>query len=220
MTMDIEQARFNMVEQQIRPWDVLDQRILDLLMSVPREHFVPQGFGQLAFADMQIPLGQNEVMLEPRVEARMLQALSVTAADNILEVGSGSGYTTALLAKLGHHVWSLDIVAEFTKQVEEKLAALHIENVTLETADIFNYSYSPQVPYDVIAVTGSIPVLPEDLKNSLSVGGRLFVVVGEPPVMEAQLIRRLSQTEWSTEFLFETCLPALHNVPETEAFVF
>lgn len=217
MTMDIKQARFNMIEQQIRPWDVLNQRVLDLFMDVPREHFVPQGFAQLAFADMQIPLGHGEVMLEPRLEARMLQALNVNAADNVLEIGTGSGHCTALLAKLGHHVWSLDTVAEFTQQAEEKLAALSIENVTLETADAFA---SPRAAYHVIAVTGSVPLLPDDLKNALAVGGRLFAVVGNHPVMEAQLIRRLSQTEWHTECLFETCLPALHHVPEPEAFVF
>ncbi len=217
MTMDIEQARFNMIEQQIRPWNVLDQRVLDLLMTVRREHFVPQGFAQLAFADMQIPLGHGEVMLEPRLEARMLQALNINPADNVLEVGTGSGYTTALLATLAHHVWSLDTLVDFTQQAEEKLAALQIENVTLETADIFA---SPRSAYNVIALTGSVPVLPDDLLNALAVGGRLFVVVGEHPIMEAQLIRRLSQTEWHTESLFETRLPTLHNVPETEAFVF
>ncbi len=216
--MDIEKARFNMVEQQIRPWDVLNQRILNLFMEVPREHFVPQGFASFAFADMQIPLGQGQMMLEPKLEARMLQTLEVTASDNVLEIGTGSAFTTALLAKLGHHVWSLDIVPEFTQQAETKLAALDIENVTLETADVFD-DYSPQVNYDVIAVTGSMP-LQEDLQQYLTVGGRLFMIVGSEPVMEARLIRRLSATQWSTESLFETKVPALQNVPEPEAFIF
>ncbi len=219
MTMDIEQARFNMVEQQIRPWEVLDQRILDLFMAVPREHFVPPAFAQLAFADTQIPLGHGEVMLEPRIEARMLQALRVGPADNVLEIGTGSGYTTALLAKLAHHVWSLDSVAEFTRQAEAKLAVLNIENVTLETADIF-HSYATQTGYDLIAVTGSLPMMPEDFKHRLVIGGRLFAVVGTAPLMEAQLIRRLSNSEWHTEYLFETCLPALRNAPQPQTFVF
>ena len=185
--MDFEQARFNMVEQQIRPWDVLDQRVLDLLLRVRREDFVPQQYRALAFADMEIPLGHGERMLPPRMEARMLQELVLRPRDKILEVGTGSGYMTALLASLANHVYSVEIIPEFTQTAGTRLSAHGITNVTLETGDAAR-GWDRHAPYDAIVLTGSVPVLADTFPKSLLPGGRLIAVVGEPPVMEARLV--------------------------------
>ena len=219
--MDIEQARFNMIEQQVRPWDVLDQRVLDLMLAVPREQFVPLSYNKLAFADTEIPLGHGQRMLPPRMDGRILQALDIQPTDSVLEIGTGSGYLTALLAKSAHHVWSLDTIAGFSKQADAKLAALNIENVTLETSDAFG-DHSSKAMYDVIAITGALPALYDALLHKLNVGGRLFAVIGKAPVMEAQLVTRLSQQEWRTEALFETCIPELETLPadKQDTFVF
>lgn len=221
--MDTERARFNMVEQQIRPWEVLDTRVLDLLHKVPREQFVPDAYKALAFADLEIPLvpeGHGEAMLSPKVEARMVQELAVTAGDRILEVGTGSGYLTALLAKLGEHVYSVDCIEEFTKSAGARLAAQNINNVTLETGDAAS-GWDKHGPYDVIAVTGSVPVLADNFLKSLKPGGRLFVVVGEAPVMDARLITKSAQGDGcGTASLFETCIRALRNAPRRSRFSF
>ncbi|SEH07535.1 protein-L-isoaspartate O-methyltransferase family protein [Candidatus Venteria ishoeyi] len=217
--MDIEQARFNMIEQQIRPWEVLEPTVLEAMSSIPREVFVPENFKQLAFSDTQIPLGHDEVMLEPRIIGRLLQALNISQNDDILEIGTGSAWLTALLAKLGHHVWSIDREISFTRQAESKLNQLCIENVTLETADIFD-NYQSQTQYDVIVVTGSIPLSTSLFQELLKINGRLFVVTGSTPLMEAQCITRTSAETWTTENLFETHIPMLKGAPEPEAFVF
>jgi protein-L-isoaspartate(D-aspartate) O-methyltransferase len=217
--MNFEQARFNMVEQQIRPWEVLDQCVLDLLMSMPREDFVPAPFRKLAFCDTCIPLGHGEVMMPPKVEARLLQALEIQATDKILEIGTGSGYLTALLAKLGKHVSSIEIQAEFTRAAEIKLAKHTIANVKLETGDGV-YGWEREAPYDVIAVTSSVLLLSDHFQRQLTVGGRLFVIVGESPVMDARLITRVNKYEWTEESLFETDLPALRGAPCPQRFVF
>jgi protein-L-isoaspartate(D-aspartate) O-methyltransferase len=216
---DMERARFNMVEQQIRTWEVLDQRVLDLLLRVRREEFVPQQYRALAFADMEIPLGHGEKMLSPKMEARMLQELALRPSDRILEVGTGSGYMTALLASLGSHVCSVDIIAEFTHAAGARLAAQGIANVTLETGDAVR-GWDRRAPYDAIVLTGSVPVLPDAFQKSLRPGGRLIAVVGEPPVMEAQLINCVAAGACCTTALFETCIPALRNAPQPEKFVF
>jgi protein-L-isoaspartate(D-aspartate) O-methyltransferase len=217
--LDFERARFNMVEQQIRPWDVLDQKVLDLLLSVHREDYVPEQYRALAFADMEIPLGQGEKMLQPKIEARMLQALGITKSDRILEIGTGSGYMTALLASQGNHVYSVDIIPEFTQSAAAKLAAHGITNVTLETGDAAR-GWDKHAPYDVIILTGSVPVLSEAFQKSLKPGGRLLAVVGEPPVMEAQLITYVSAGAYNSIGLFETCIASLKNAPQPERFVF
>jgi protein-L-isoaspartate(D-aspartate) O-methyltransferase len=217
--MDFERARFNMVEQQIRPWEVLDQRVLDLLFRVRREEFVPADYRTLAFADLEIPIGHGEHMLAPRVEARMLQALAIAENDRILEVGTGSGYMTALLAAMGGHVYSVDIVHEFTRTAGEKLAAHGIRNVTLETGDAAR-GWDKHAPYDAVVLTGSVPILPESFKTSLKTGGRLLVVVGEPPVMEAELITSVNAGVYNTVALFETCIAPLKNAVTPERFVF
>jgi len=219
LQLDVERARFNMVEQQIRPWEVQDQRVLDLLLRVRREEYVPARYRALAFADMEIPLGHGETMLAPRIEARMLQELALAPGDRILEVGTGSGYMTALLASQGSHVCSVDIVPEFTQTAGAKLAAHGVTNVTLETGDAAR-GWDRHAPYDAIVVTGSVPVLPDAFPKSLRPGGRLIVVVGEPPVMEAQLITCVAAGAYSTTGLFETCIAPLRNAVQPERFVF
>jgi protein-L-isoaspartate(D-aspartate) O-methyltransferase len=217
--LDVERARFNMVEQQIRPWEVLDQRVLDLLMRVRREEYVPARYRALAFADMEIPLGHGEAMLAPKLEARMLQELALEPTDRILEVGTGSGYMTALLASLGRHVYSIDIIPEFTRSAGATLQAQGIANVTLETGDAAR-GWDRHAPYDAIVVTGSLPVLPDAFPKSLQRGGRLIVVVGTPPVMEARLITCVAAGAFSTAGLFETCIAPLKNAVQPERFVF
>jgi protein-L-isoaspartate(D-aspartate) O-methyltransferase len=218
--LDVERARFNMVEQQIRTWEVLDQRVLDLLLAVRREEFVPQQHRALAFVDMEIPLGHGEKMLAPKMEARMIQELTLQPADRVLEVGTGSGYMTALLASLASHVCSVDIVPDFTRAAAAKLAASGIANVTLETGDAARGWGAQSSRYDVIVLTGSVPVLPEIFQNSLRPGGRLIAVVGEPPVMEARLVTCIAPGAYRSAGLFETCITALRNAPQPEKFVF
>lgn len=217
--MDIEHARFNMVEQQIRPWDVLDPVVLDLLMRLHREDFVPEQHRALAFADLEIPLGHGECMLSPKLEARMLQELGIQRGDSILEIGTGSAYMTALLASLGRHVYSVDIVPEFTRGAAARLAAHNISNVTLETGDAAR-GWDKHGPYDVVVLTGSVPVLPENFQHSLNPGGRLIAVVGEAPVMHAQLVTRTSGGACSAVTLFETCIPPLKNALQPQRFQF
>lgn len=219
MSIDIERARFNMVEQQIRPWDVLDTRVLDLLHKVKREEFVPPAYKALAFADLEIPIGLGEKMLSPKLEARILQELAVTAQDRILEIGSGSGYLTALLASQGAHVYSVDIIDAFVHLAGERLAQHGLTNVTLETGDAAR-GWDKHGPYDVIVLTGSTPVLAESFQQSLKPGGRLFAVVGVAPVMEARLITCAAPGAYSTASLFETCIPALRHAPQRTQFSF
>lgn len=216
--VNLQQARQNMVLQQIRPWDVLDQRVLDLLEEMPREDFVPESYRKVAYADITIPLGHAEVMMPPRVEARMLQALNIQPHETVLEIGTGSGFVTALLAKLARHVYSVDIHPEFTAAAIQKLAAHEIINATLETGDAARgWSNCGQV--DVIAITGSLPILPEVFEQSLKPGGRLFAIVGDSPAMQTLLITRLSEDEFRREILFETDLPALRNAAQPNRFV-
>ena len=217
--MDVERARFNMVEQQIRTWEVLDQNVLDLLFKVPREDFVPDNYRALAFADLEIPIGHGERMLQPKVEARMLQALALVAHDRVLEVGTGSGYMTALLASIAAHVYSVDIVPDFTRTAGEKLLRHGLTNTTLETADAAR-GYARHGAYDAIVLTGSVPVLPETFKASLKPGGRLLAVVGEAPAMEAQLVTSVGNGAYNAIVLFETCIAPLKNVQQPERFVF
>ena len=219
MPFDAERARFNMVEQQIRTWEVLDQNVLDLLFKVRREDFVPEAYRALAFADLEIPIGHGESMLQPKVEARIVQELAIGSADRILEVGTGSGYMTALLARSGAHVYSVDIVEEFTRTAAAKLAEHGIANVTLETGDAAR-GWVKQAPYDVIVLTGSTPVLAEEIQQSLKPGGRLFAVVGEAPVMEARLVTCAATGAYGTASLFETCIPKLRNAPQPVRFTF
>jgi protein-L-isoaspartate(D-aspartate) O-methyltransferase len=215
--MNLDQARLNMIEQQIRPWEVLDQRVLDLLNTVPREEFVPEAYRMLAYTDMSIPLGDGQVMMPPRVEARIVQALNLQKDETVLEIGTGSGYVTALLASLARQVISVDINPDMIRQASDKLAAHGITNVTLETGDGAR-GWNAHAPYDVIVVTGSLPILPPTFKQALKVGGRLLAIVGDSPAMEVLLITRIGEMEWAEEALFETDLPALINAPQPERF--
>ena len=217
--MDIEQARFNMIEQQVRPCRVLDQQVLALMSEIPREDFVPKAYASVAFADINVPLGDGQCMMSPKIEGFMLQALAIKHTDSVLEIGTGSGFITALLAKSAYSVLSVDIRADFLERAGERLAALNIENVNLEKRDAINTEVNG-LPYDVIAITGSVIAVPEHWQKQLSIGGRLFAIVGESPVMEAQLITRVSENEWQVECLFETELCALDGVKKTEKFVF
>lgn len=219
MNATLEQSRFNMIEQQIRTWEVLDPIVLDLLKHVPREDFVPAQYLGLAFADLEIPIGHGQRMLSPKMEARIVQSLSLKATDRVLEVGTGSGYMTALLAKLAQQVVSVDCVAEFTEAARKNLQQHGIDNVVLETGDAAQ-GWAPHAPYDVIVLTGSLPVLPAQLQQQLAIGGRLFVVVGEAPVMAATLIRRVAENAFRSDVLFETCVPELSGAPQPERFSF
>jgi protein-L-isoaspartate(D-aspartate) O-methyltransferase len=218
LTHDLEQLRFNMIEQQIRTWEVLDQRVLDLLSKVRREEFVPPAYRALAFFDMEIPLGHGERMLQPKLEARMVQELQLTQKDHVLEVGTGSGYMTALLAMLSGHVCSVDIVPEFTRAAGERLVACGIRNVSLDTGDAAR-GWDKRGPYDAIVLTGSVPLLADGFMTSLKPGGRLLAAVGEPPVMGARLVTRAGGG-YNTLDLFETCIAPLKNAPHPERFVF
>jgi protein-L-isoaspartate(D-aspartate) O-methyltransferase len=217
--MNIEQARFNMVEQQIRPWEVLDQQVLDLLYVVRREDFVPQAYQALAFSDLEIPIGEGETMLQPKVEARILQEVAPGRTDKVVEVGTGSGYMAALLAHRARHVHSVEISPALKRFGETNLRKAGIVNVTVEQGDAAR-GWSKHAPYDVIVLTGSTPVLPDAFLAQLAPGGRLFAVVGEPPVMSARLVTAVGGGSFNSLDLFETVLAPLKNALEREKFVF
>ncbi|MGA9855278.1 MAG: protein-L-isoaspartate O-methyltransferase [Gammaproteobacteria bacterium] len=217
--MDAAFARNQMVSQQIRAWDVLDPRVLAILEALPRDQFVPQAYRQLAFADTQIPLSHAQVMMAPKVEGRMLQALDPQPDESVLEIGSGSGFISACLAKMAGEVLSVDIYPEFTAGAGKILKSLGIRNVQLETRDATQLDWLSQ-RFDAIAVTGSLPVYQETYAQHLNIGGRLFVIAGESPVMEALLIMRVAEDAWSRLSLFETGLPALVNAVTPQHFIF
>ena len=204
----MDQARFNMVEQQIRPWDVLDMRVLDLLSRVKREQFVPSVAQEMAFMDMEIPLGHGASMWQPKLEARVLQELQIKPHDHALEVGSGSGYLAALLSKLAAQVTSIEIVPELHAFAEKNLAAHRIDNVALVNGDA---AQGWPGSYDVIVLTGSVPILPESLQKGLRPGGRLFVIVGDAPAMQARLISCVAPGVFDSVTLFETVVAPLQN---------
>jgi len=217
--INIELARHNMVEQQVRPWDVLDQRVLDLIARSPRDEYVPARYRNVAYADLFLPLGHGQTMLTPKLEARMLQELEIGPKDRILEIGTGSGYFTSLLAAMGAHVYSVDIYSEFVDAAQATLAAHGASNVTLETGDAAR-GWDKHGPYDVIAITGSMPVLPDAFLASLAPGGRLMAFIGKSPVMDAIRIRRLAGDGMEQTSIFETDVPALVNAYEPAKFVF
>ena len=215
--MNIEQARFNMIEQQIRPWEVLDPQVLDLLFVVKREDFVPAAYRNLAFADLEIPLADGQVMLAPRVEARLLQELCVRKGDKVLEIGTGSGYMAALLAARAEHVVSLEIRPEIAATARENLQRADIDNVNVECADGIA-GWPQRAPFDVIVFSGSMAQIPPAVLKQLRVGGRLAAVVGEAPVMEAQLITCVAEGVFNTINLFETVVPALDGGQPKQEF--
>ncbi len=215
----VELARFNMVEQQVRPWDVLDTQILDLLQAMPREAFVPNGYENVAYADIDIPIAHGEVMLAPKYVGRMLQALDLHETDIALEVGCGTGYVTALLAKACRDIFSIDIHQDFVDTTAANLKTQGIDNVTLECGDAAQ-GWDAHGPYDAIFISGSSPVLAEAFKKSLNRGGRLVAIIGDGPVMQATLITRTAVGEWRTELLFETVTKPLVNAAKPNRFVF
>lgn len=208
--MNIDFARQQMVEQQVRAWDVLDPDILNVLKRVPREQFVPAGFEALAFADTEIPLGHGQAMMTPTLEGRVLQALDLDPSDSVLEIGTGSGFLAACLARLADNVTSIDIHDEFLKSAAANLEDSGINNVELQVMDAMQEL--PNEKFDAIAVTGSIQEFDPRFVAALKPEGRLFVVVGDAPAMDARLIRRTSESEWQTTSLFETVLtPLVHG---------
>jgi len=218
----VELARFNMVEQQIRPWEVLDPKVLSLLEELPREDFVPEAYQHLAFADIEIPIGHAQHMMFPRMEGKLLQTLDIQPDDRVLEIGTGSGFLTACLARLADSVVSIDIHKEFTDRARKILDKLGIHNVQLRTGDALAAPLEADGPFDAIAITGSLPSgsLAEVFRTQLKTGGRLFVIIGEAPVMQAQLITRLSDTSFREEAILETEQAPLENAQTPAVFEF
>ena len=221
--LNFDSARENMVEQQIRPWDVLDPRVLEVIRSIPRENFIPEEYKNIAYADTAIPLGSFDGvecdMLHPILEGRILQHLAITEDCTVLEIGTSTGYLTACMAKLGNHVDSVDIHEELTQIAKKNLSDLAISNINLSTGDA-SHGWDQKPAYDAIALTGSMPTMPEVYKKQLKIGGRLFVIVGEAPAMKAYLVTRTSKNKWDTEELFETSVCAIENSGTEEAFIF
>jgi len=223
MDTSIDRARFNMIEQQIRPWNVADERVLSVMAEIQREKFVPDAYRGLAYADVEIPIGEDQAMLEPKIVAHMLQALAIQPDDKILEIGTGTGYVTACLSRLGGRVVSIEIHAGLAEQARTVLEEQQLRRLEVEVR-VGNGLEGPVEgqPFDVIAVTGSLPDSEplEVLLGQLAPDGRLFAVIGEGPVMEAMLITRVGDGAFSRQSLFETSLPALEKAPEPEHFVF
>lgn len=215
--MNIEQARFNMIEQQIRPWDVLDPQVLDLLFVVKRENFTPAAYRSLAFADMELPLGDGQCMLTPKVEAKLLQELDLRKTDKVLEIGTGSGYMAALLAARAEHVITVECRPALAEQARQNLAAAGVANVTVETGN-GAAGWPARGPYDAIVVSGSLPTLPEALLKQLRVGGRLAAIVGEAPVMEAVLVTCTGEGVFNSVNLFETVIAPLDGFAPKPSF--
>jgi protein-L-isoaspartate(D-aspartate) O-methyltransferase len=207
-----------MIEQQVRAWDVLDARVLETLRRVPREAFVPPQHRFLAFADVEIPLPCGQHMLRPSVLGRLLQALALTGGERILEVGTGSGFVTACLRAAGASVRSLEIFPELAELARRNVSSLGLRDVDIVAQDATRLD--PDARYDAIAVTASLPIPDARFQRQLTVGGRLFVVVGEPPVMDARVVRRITDDAWGTESLFETVIDPLVHATRPQGFVF
>jgi protein-L-isoaspartate(D-aspartate) O-methyltransferase len=217
--MNIEQARFNMIEQQIRPWDVLDQDVLNLLSVVKRENFVPAAYRDIAFADLEVPLPEGEHMLFPRVEARVLQELAVKKHESVLEIGAGSGYMAALLAHRARHVLTVDIKPALAELAKRNLTENGVTNAEVATGDGAR-GWAGAAPYDVICVSGGLPVLPQEILEQLKIGGRLAAFVGTAPVMKAQIITRIDEKQFRVADVFETYIEPLQNAVQPPRFKF
>ncbi len=229
--MDFDKARFNMVEQQVRPWDVLDPRVLEVISEIPRENFAPDQYKNLAYVDTGIPLGSYVVnhsgnhkilhpcnMAHPIIDGRILQELDINDEDLILEIGTGSGYLTACLAKLGRHVDSVDINEDMTTMATKNLQTLGINNVNLSTGDA-SKTWQQKRNYDVIAITAAMKTIPDSYKKLLKIDGRMFVVAGDAPAMTAYRVTRTEKNKWTTEKLFETSIePMIEPVKQTFTF--
>ncbi len=221
IAMNYEQARFNMIEQQIRPWDVLDQEVLNLLGAVKREDFVPAAYRNLAFSDLEIPLGdvaKGESMFAPKVEARILQELALHKTDHVLEIGTGSGYMAALLAHRSAHVTTLEINPQIAAIAKAHLSHAGLSRVDVQVAD--GSRMTGDEVYDVIVLSGSVAQIPQSLLAKLKLKGRMAAIVGNEPVMQTQIITRIDETQFNTHTLFETAAPRLHGFAEATAFKF
>ncbi|WP_338073431.1 protein-L-isoaspartate O-methyltransferase [Halorhodospira halophila] len=213
-----DSARDNMIRRQIRPWNVLEPRVLEALEAIPREDFVPEHLRGMAYSDLQLPLGNGEVMMEPRLEGRMLQELDPAPGEKALEVGTGSGYVTACLAHLCGHVTSVELHADLHRQAQQRLEAAGVaEGTELVQGDAAHGWHDAQ-HYDVISVTGSLPELHDGFHSSLTIGGRLFVIVGQGPMMEALRITRTGPNAWSTQSVFDTAVPPLRGLTKRDPF--
>lgn len=219
MSLNLEQARSNMIEQQVRTWEVLDPRVLDALSEVPREDFVPSDHRRLAFADLRIPLGHGQVMMKPIEEGRMLQALDLEAGERVLEIGTGSGFIAACLAHLGASVVSLEIVEELAERAGRRLEQAGTANVEVLCTDALS-DYQPREPFDAVLVTGSAAEVPERLRQWVRPGGRLFAVRGFSPAMEAICMKRTDADHWQVDSLFDTDLPRLIGAEDKPQFEF
>ena len=220
--MDLQQARSNMIEQQVRPWDVLDQRVLDVLSEIPREDFLDPIHQGVAYSDFQLPIGHGQSMFKPTLDGRLLQSLLLEVTDNVLEIGTGSGYLTACLARLGGQVDSIEIIPELAQTATVRLQDLGVSNASILQQDA-TAVWDARDGYDAIAFGGAIPSIPDFYRNKLKIGGRLFAIIGESssPAMEAVLLTRVRETEWSQESLFETRVDLLVNFhSESPSFVF
>ena len=217
--MNIEQARFNMIEQQIRPWEVLDPAVLSLLAVVRREDFVPEAYRSLAFTDTELPLPEGQCMLAPRIEARLLQELQVQRHEQVLEVGAGSGYMAALLAHRARQVLSLEILPALAKMAQDHLRRAAVMNASVRCQDGV-MGVPDEAPFDAILLSGSVAEVPQVLLQQLKIGGRLLAIVGDEPVMRARLYRRTDGASWSQADLFDTVAPRLRGFPESARFSF
>jgi protein-L-isoaspartate(D-aspartate) O-methyltransferase len=217
--MNYEQARFNMVEQQIRTWNVLDTPILQALSQLPRERFVPAAYQSLAYTDTEIPLGHGQAMLPPRVDARLAHDLGLTGHETVLEIGAGAGYLSALLAQRSQRVIALEVVPELAAQARQNLAQAGGGNVEVRVAD-GSRDVPAEGPFDAIVLGGSVAEVPQSLLNQLKVGGKLIAIVGQEPVMQATLYTRTSEQQWASKALWDTLAPALGGFAQPSAFKF
>lgn len=216
--MDYETARQRMIGHQLRAWEVIDDRVVAVMAALPREHFVPPDWRELAYADTEIPLGHGGTLAPPKIQGRALQALLPQAGERVLEIGSGSGYLSACLAALAEHVTAVEANPELADTARRNLASLGIDNVTVLEGDPLEMELPGD--FDVVCINGSLPARSERFERLLAVGGRLFVVTGQPPIMAASLVTRKSESEWHVTGVFETCLPPLNHAPPPAEFVF
>jgi protein-L-isoaspartate(D-aspartate) O-methyltransferase len=217
--LNLERARNNMIQQQLRPWEVLDEQVLNAMQSVPRENYVPLAYHQLAYADVEIPIGGGQKMLSPSIEGRLLQALHIQPDDDALVVGTGSGYLSAVISTLANRVTSVEVDSELAERAQQRLKQQGIANVAIVVGDATR-GLDDYAPYDAIAITGSVSEVPRLLLENMRIGGRLFAVVGRAPAMRATLITRQSASEWLRSELFDTELTPLENGAPTAAFSF